>query len=88
MTQEHVHHLRIKVSPPVVTDVFESLFDRPCLAVMAVGRERIPTGDSGICQFLEGGADEAVFATHGGKSDMSDEEILEKLLALNLERSR
>jgi hypothetical protein len=31
--------------------------------------------------------DEAVFATYyGWKSDLSDEEILEKLLALNLER--
>ena len=32
--------------------------------------------------------DEAVFATYGWKPDLSDEEILEKLLALNLERSR
>jgi len=32
--------------------------------------------------------DEAVFAAYGWKSDLSDEEILEKLLALNLERSR
>jgi hypothetical protein len=32
--------------------------------------------------------DEAVFATYGWKSDLSDEEILEKLLALNLERSK
>jgi len=31
--------------------------------------------------------DEAVFAAYGWKSDLSDEEILEKLLALNLERS-
>jgi hypothetical protein len=30
--------------------------------------------------------DEAVFAAYGSKSDLSDEEILEKLLALNLER--
>jgi SAM-dependent methyltransferase len=30
--------------------------------------------------------DEAVFAAYGWKSDLSDEEILEKLLALNLER--
>jgi len=30
--------------------------------------------------------DEAVFAAYGRKSDMSDEEILEKLLYLNLER--
>ena len=32
--------------------------------------------------------DEAVFAAYDWKSDMSDEEILEKLLALNLERSK
>ena len=32
--------------------------------------------------------DEAVFAAYGWKSDLSDEEILEKLLALNLERSQ
>ena len=32
--------------------------------------------------------DEAVFAAYGWKSDMSDEEILERLLALNLERAR
>jgi hypothetical protein len=32
--------------------------------------------------------DEAVFAAYGWKSDLSDEEILEKLLALNLERAR
>ncbi|MCE9646013.1 MAG: class I SAM-dependent DNA methyltransferase [Chloroflexi bacterium] len=31
--------------------------------------------------------DEAVFAAYGWKNDLSDEEILEKLLALNLERS-
>jgi hypothetical protein len=31
--------------------------------------------------------DEAVFAAYGWKSDLSDEEILEKLLALNLERA-
>ena len=31
--------------------------------------------------------DEAVFAAYGWKSDLSDEEILEKLLSLNLERS-
>jgi hypothetical protein len=30
--------------------------------------------------------DEVVFAAYGWKSDLSDEEILEKLLALNLER--
>jgi hypothetical protein len=30
----------------------------------------------------------AVFAAYGWKSDLSDEEILEKLLALNLERAR
>jgi type II restriction/modification system DNA methylase subunit YeeA len=32
--------------------------------------------------------DEAVFAAYGWEPDLSDEEILEKLLALNLERSR
>ena len=32
--------------------------------------------------------DEAVFATYGWTPDLSDEQILEKLLALNLERSR
>ncbi len=32
--------------------------------------------------------DEAVFAAYGWKSDLSDEEILEKLLALNLHRAR
>jgi hypothetical protein len=32
--------------------------------------------------------DEAVFAAYGWKSDLSDEEILERLLALNLERSK
>jgi hypothetical protein len=32
--------------------------------------------------------DEAVFAAYGWKSELSDEEILEKLLALNLERAR
>jgi hypothetical protein len=32
--------------------------------------------------------DEAVFAAYGWKSDMSDEEILAKLLELNLERSK
>jgi len=32
--------------------------------------------------------DEAVFAAYGWKSDMSDEEILEKLLSLNLERGK
>jgi len=30
----------------------------------------------------------AVFAAYGRKSDLSDEEILEKLLALNLERAK
>ena len=30
----------------------------------------------------------AVFAAYGWRSDLRDEEILEKLLALNLERSR
>jgi hypothetical protein len=32
--------------------------------------------------------DEAVFAAYGWKPDLSDEEILERLLALNLERSK
>ena len=32
--------------------------------------------------------DEAVFAAYGWKSDLSDEEILEKLLALNFERAK
>jgi hypothetical protein len=32
--------------------------------------------------------DEAVFVAYGWKSDLSDEEILEKLLALNLERAK
>ena len=32
--------------------------------------------------------DEAVFAAYGWKSDLSEEEILEKLLALNLERGK
>jgi len=32
--------------------------------------------------------DEAVFAAYGWTSDLSDEEILEKLLALNLERAK
>jgi len=32
--------------------------------------------------------DEAVFAVYGGESDLSDEEILEKLLPLNLERGK
>ena len=32
--------------------------------------------------------DEAVFAAYGWKSDLSDEEILERLLALNMERSK
>jgi hypothetical protein len=32
--------------------------------------------------------DAAVFAAYGWKSDLSDEEILEKLLALNMERGR
>jgi hypothetical protein len=30
---------------------------------------------------------EVVFAAYGWKSDLSDEEILERLLALNLERA-
>jgi hypothetical protein len=32
--------------------------------------------------------DDAVFAAYGWKSDLTDEEILEKLLALNLARSK
>jgi hypothetical protein len=32
--------------------------------------------------------DEAVFAAYGLNSELSDKEILEKLLALNLERSK
>jgi hypothetical protein len=32
--------------------------------------------------------DAAVFAAYGWKSDLTDEKILEKLLALNLERGR
>lgn len=32
--------------------------------------------------------DEAVFAAYGWKSDLTDEEILEKLLSLNLERGK
>ena len=32
--------------------------------------------------------DEAVFAAYGWQSDLSDEEILEKLLALNLARAK
>ena len=32
--------------------------------------------------------DQAVFAAYGWKSDLSDDEILEKLLYLNLERGR
>jgi hypothetical protein len=32
--------------------------------------------------------DQAVFAAYGWQSDLSDEEILEKLLALNLARSK
>jgi hypothetical protein len=32
--------------------------------------------------------DEEVFAAYGWEPNLSDEEILEKLLALNLERSR
>lgn len=32
--------------------------------------------------------DEAVFAAYGWKSNLSDEEILKKLLALNLERGK
>jgi hypothetical protein len=31
--------------------------------------------------------DEAVFAVYGWPSDLSDDEILERLLALNLERA-
>jgi hypothetical protein len=32
--------------------------------------------------------DEAVFAAYGWKSDLGDDEILEKLLSLNLERGK
>ncbi|NTU55682.1 MAG: hypothetical protein HGA79_05485 [Anaerolineales bacterium] len=32
--------------------------------------------------------DEAVFAAYGWKSDLTDEEILERLLSLNLERAK
>jgi len=32
--------------------------------------------------------DEVVFVAYGWKGDLTDEEILEKLLALNLERSK
>ncbi len=32
--------------------------------------------------------DDAVFAAYGWKSDLSNEEILERLLALNLERAK
>jgi hypothetical protein len=32
--------------------------------------------------------DEAVFAAYGWNSDLGDEEILEKLLSLNLERAK
>ena len=32
--------------------------------------------------------DEAVFSAYGWNNDLSDEEILEKLLALNLERGQ
>ena len=32
--------------------------------------------------------DEAVFAAYGWKPDLTDEEILEKLLSLNLERAK
>jgi hypothetical protein len=32
--------------------------------------------------------DEAVFAAYGWRPDLTDEEILEKLLSLNLERSK
>jgi len=32
--------------------------------------------------------DQAVFAAYGWQPDLSDDEILEKLLALNLERSK
>jgi hypothetical protein len=32
--------------------------------------------------------DEAVFAAYGWKHDLPDEEILEKLLSLNLERGK
>jgi len=32
--------------------------------------------------------DESIFAAYGWKSDLGDEEISEKLLALNLERAK
>jgi len=41
-----------------------------------------------VCLLAHKRLDEAVFAAYGWKSDLSDEEILEKLLALNLERSK
>jgi hypothetical protein len=37
---------------------------------------------------INGLLDEAVFAASRWRSDLSDEEILERLLALNLERSQ
>ena len=42
-----------------------------------------PTGLELTCKKL----DEVVFAAFGWPSDLSDEEILERLLALNLERA-
>jgi hypothetical protein len=41
-----------------------------------------------LCRSWHRRLDEAVFAAYGWKPDLRDEEILEKLLALNLERSR
>ena len=35
-----------------------------------------------------GRLDEALFAAHGWQPDLTDEEIVEKLLGLNLERSK
>lgn len=39
-------------------------------------------------EFAHKRLDQAVFAAYGWKSDLTDEEILEKLLSLNLERSK
>jgi hypothetical protein len=38
-------------------------------------------------EFAHKRLNQAVFAAYGWKADLSDEEILEKLLALNLEKS-
>ena len=46
------------------------------------------TACSNCLDFVHKWLDEAVFEAYGWKSDLSDEEILEKLLALNLERSK